>query len=141
VGKTGPPVTISIPHSHRPALAAVSGLEMHRPPVVSGPETYTHPSPAFCARGMLLIFAMKLLSGWRSGGLRTGSYSNLLEMISVSGLYAVSGDGGISVSVGTGGESRGGGGGKRAHPHSRSLGNLVSPLQPLKYSQGLASHT
>jgi hypothetical protein len=141
VGKTGPPVTISVPHSHRPALAAVSGLETHRPPVVSGPETYTHPSPAFCARGMLLIFAMKPLSGWRSGGLRTGSYSNLLEMISVSGPYAVSGDGGVSVSVGTGGESRGGGGGKRAHPHSRSLGNLVSPLQPLEYSQGLASHT
>ncbi|KAG2039655.1 hypothetical protein BDR03DRAFT_950779 [Suillus americanus] len=134
-GAMGPPVAISTPDSHRPAQAAVSGSETYRPPAVSGPETYTHSPPASRTRGTLLTVTMKLLpSGWLSGGSRTGSYSNLVGMTSISGPYGVSGHGGVSVSAGPGG-----GGG--AHSHSRSFGNLVSPLQPLEYPQGLASNT
>lgn len=134
-GAMGPPVAISAPDSHRP-------------PVVSGPETFTHSPPASRTQGTLLTVAMKPLpSGWLSGGSRTGSHSSLagmtsghgLGMMNVTGSYGVSGHGGVSVSAGSGGVSMGGGGG--AHPHSRSFGNLVSPLQPLEYPQGLTSNT
>ncbi|KAG2101336.1 uncharacterized protein F5147DRAFT_581570 [Suillus discolor] len=119
-GAIGPPIAISAPDSHRPAQTSASG-----------PETYTHSPPASRTRGTLLTVAMKPLpSGWLSGGSRTGSHSNLagmtnghgLGMSNVSGSYGVSGGGG-------------------AHLHSRSFGNLVSPLQPLEYPQGLASNT
>ncbi|KAG2096370.1 hypothetical protein BD769DRAFT_1515350 [Suillus cothurnatus] len=131
-GAMGPPVAISAPDSHRHAQAAVSGSETHISPVVSGPETYTHSPPASRTRGTLLTVAMKPLpSGWLSGGSRNGSHSNLVGMASVSGPY------GVSVPGGSGGVGIGGG----AHPHSRSFGNLVSPLQPLEYPQGLTSNT
>lgn len=134
-GAMGPPVAISAPDSHRSAQAPVPGSETHRPLAVSDPETYTHSPPASRTRGTLLTITMKPLpSGWLSGGSRTGSHSNLMGMTSVSGSYGVSGHGGVSVPAGSGG-----GGG--AHPHSRSFGNLVSPLQPLEYPPGLASNT
>ncbi|KAG1772584.1 hypothetical protein EV702DRAFT_1201439 [Suillus placidus] len=147
-GAIPPSVAISAPDSHRPTQAAASSLETHRPPVVSGPETYTHSPPASRTRGTLLTVAMKPLpSGWLSGGSRTGSHSNLagmtsghgLGMSSISGPYGASGHGGVSVFAGSGGVSMSGGGG--AHTHSRSFGNLVSPLQPLEYPQGLTSNT
>ncbi|KAG1735999.1 hypothetical protein EDB19DRAFT_1910444 [Suillus lakei] len=141
-GAMGPPVAISAPDSHRSAQAVVSGS------VVSGPETYTHSPPASRTRGTLLTVAMKPLpSGWLSGGSRNGSYSSLvgmtgghghgLGMTSVSGSYGASGHGGISVSAG----SSGVGGVSHPYPRSRSFGNLVSPLQPLEYPQGLSSNT
>lgn len=143
-GAMGPPVAIS--DSHRHPQVAVSGSETHRQPVVSGPETYTHSPPASRTRGTLLTVAMKPLpSGWLGGGSRSGSHSNLVGMTSghglgmtnASGAYGVSGHGGVSVSVGSGGISIGGG----AQTRSRSFGNLVSPLQPLEYPQGLTSNT
>lgn len=115
---------------------AISAPDSHRHPVISDSETYTHSPPASRTRGTLLTVAMKPLpSGWLSGGSRTGSHSNLagmthghgLGMSNVSGSYGASGHGGVSI-----------GGG--AHLHSRSFGNLVSPLQPLEYPQGLASN-
>lgn len=144
-GAMGPPVAISAPDSHRPTQAAVPSSETHRSAVVSGPETYTHSPPASRTQGTLLTIAMKPLpSGWLSGGSRTGSHSSLagmtsghgLGMTNVSGSYGVSGHGGVSISAGSGGLSMGG-----AHPHSRSFGNLVLPLQPLEYPQGLTPNT
>ncbi|KAG0694549.1 hypothetical protein DFH29DRAFT_959511 [Suillus ampliporus] len=116
-GTMAPPIVVSIPDTHRPAAISSS------PVAISGPETYTHSPPASRTQGTLLTIAMKPLhSGWLSGGSRNGSHSSL---VGAHGL-GMSNVGGVSGSVGSGGVGG----------HSRSFGNLVSPLQPLEYTPG-----
>ncbi|KAG1725434.1 uncharacterized protein EDB91DRAFT_1168591 [Suillus paluster] len=138
-GTMGPPaavpVPISVPETHRHAHAPISlsPADPHRPHItpVSNPEIYTHSPPASRTRGSLLAIAMKPLhSGWLSGG--SGSYSSLVGM---GGHGHGHGLGMTSVSPGAGGGAGG---------HSRSFGNLVSPVQPLEYpahGHGHSSHT
>ncbi|KAG1722379.1 uncharacterized protein EDB91DRAFT_1256108 [Suillus paluster] len=134
-GTMGPPATvsvpISIPETHRPTLAPISlsPADPHRPPIipVSNPEIYTHSPPASRTRGLLLSIAMKPLhSGWFSR--RSGSHSSLVGM----GGHG-HGLGMTSVSPGAGSGAGGG--------HSRSFGNLVSPLQPLEYPAHRRGHS